>query len=321
MSTAEELWAELAKTYTIHPETLRASTRQLSFNFPNPAHLSIEEMRENEKKLNLKLNGTGTHFDGIVEEIDAGGVPATVYRPTSRRAENPTVMVYFHGGGLLLGSRLTHDRTVKSIAERAGVVVVSVEYRLLPCPEEPMVPFDDALAATRWVMKNRDVLGGAGSKIGVGGDSAGGQLAVSLTHDIQAGLDFMVLVYPAVDFNLDLPSCREFYRCPGFNTAAMGWIFNITNKPIPDVDTNSRVNAAVRQDLAKCPPAVIILAQIDPLRDACTNFAEKLQAAGVPVRLHMLEGVPHGFFSRPGVFPTTCSQAFTFISDFLKEVQ
>ncbi|GFR76207.1 carboxylesterase NlhH-like [Elysia marginata] len=230
-------------------------------------------------------------------------------------------MVYLHGGGLIRGSRVTYDRTVKSMAEHSGVVVVSVEYRLLPCPEEPMAPFEDALAATRWVMKHRDALGGAGSKVGIGGDSAGGQLVLGVTHDIQSGLDFMMLVYPTADFNLGLPSCEEFHNIPGLSTAGLRWRFGITNKPIPDAENNPRLNAAVRQDLGSLPPAVILLAQLDPLRDAGTNLAEKLKSAGVLVRLHTLEGVPHGFFSMPGVYTTTTCQAYAHISDFLKKFQ
>lgn len=322
MSTAEDVWAEVAKTYTIHPETLAATDRELAMGFPSPSTVPVEVTRENDLKLHSDINGEDAPFDGTVEEIDADGVPASVYRPASRKGDNPAVMVYFHGGGLMRGSRVTHDRTLKSLAEVSGVVVVSVEYRLLPCPENPVVPFDDALTATRWALKHKDTLGGPGSKLGIGGDSAGGQLVMGVTHDIQSGLDFMVLVYPTADFNLELPSCKEFYNTPALSTLGLKWRFGITNGPIPDADSNPRLNAAVRQDLgSSSPPAVIVLAQLDPLRDAGTNLAEKLKSAGVLVRLHTLEGVPHGFFSLPGAYPTATSQANAYISDFLKKFQ
>ena len=319
MSRAEEIWAEVAKSYTIHPETFAATAIELALDFPSPSTVSFETSRENDLKHHLEVNGPGAPFDGTTEEISADGVPVTVYRPASRKPENPAILVYFHGGGLIRGSRVTYDRTVKAMAERSGAVIVSVEYRLLPCPEHPMAPFDDALTATRWVMKHRETVGEAGSKVGVGGDSAGGQLTMGVTHDIQSGLDFMVLVYPNVDFNLNLPSCKEFKTTPGLNTAGVRWRLDITNGPIPDAENNSRLHAAVRQDLGSCPPAVIVLAQLDPLRDAGTGLAERLKAAGVLTRLHTLEGVPHGFFSMPGAYRTTTDQAHAHISDFLSK--
>ncbi|RUS86515.1 hypothetical protein EGW08_005707 [Elysia chlorotica] len=321
MSSAEELWAEVANTYTIHPETLAATAREMALAFPSPASVSHEETRENDRKLHLDVNGTDAPFEGTVEDVDAGGIPASVYRPNSRKSENPAVMVYFHGGGLMRGSRETYDRTIKALAEQSGVVIVSVEYRLLPCPGDPMAPFDDALAATRWAMKQRDTLGGAGSKVGVGGDSAGGQLVMGVTHDIESGLDFMVLVYPTADFNLDLPSCKEFHNTPALNTAALRWRFGVTNADIPDAEKNARVNAAAREVLSSAPPAVVLLAQLDPLRDAGTHLAQRLKEAGVLVRLHTLEGVPHGFFSMPGVYPSNTAQAYAYISDFLQKFQ
>ncbi|KAK3793000.1 hypothetical protein RRG08_032263 [Elysia crispata] len=321
MSTAEELWAEVAKTYTIHPETLVATDRELAMEYPSPGTVSVETSRENDLKLHVDFNGADPPFDGTVDEVDADGIPATVFSPTSRKPENPVVMVYLHGGGLIRGSRATYERSMKELAEQSGVVIVNVEYRLLPCPENPLAPFDDALTATRWAMKNREALGGAGSKVGIGGDSAGGQLVMGVTHDIQSGLDFMVLVYPTADFNLDLPSCKEFYKTPGINTVGLRWRFGITNAPIPDAEGNPRLNAAARQDLGSSPPAVVVLAELDPLRDAGTRLAHRLKAAGVLVRLHTLEGVPHGFFSMPGVYPTASSRAFAHIADFLKKFQ
>ncbi|GFO08963.1 AB hydrolase superfamily protein c1039.03-like [Plakobranchus ocellatus] len=321
MATPETVWAELAKTYTIHAETLAATATELAANHPAASAISIEEARENSLKLHLETNGEDVEFDRTTEEIDAGGVPATVYRPASQPRDSYNVIIFFHGGSLLINSRITHDRSLKALAEQSGVVIVSVEYRLLPCPEAPMAPFDDAVTATRWVMKHRDQIGGGEGKLGLGGDSAGGQIVMGVTREIQSGFDFMVLIYPTVNFDTQLPSCKEFETTPSFNTIGLRWRFAITNGPFPDAENNPRLNAAVRQDLGSSPPAVIVLAQLDPLRDAGTDLAERLKAAGVLVRLHMIEGVPHGFFSLPGVYKTTTARVFAYISDFLKKFQ
>ena len=227
----------------------------------------------------------------------AGEIPVRIYRPEGK-APLPA-LVYFHGGGWVIGSIETHDGSCRDLANRAGCVVVSVDYRLAPEHRYPAAA-EDCLAATRWVAENAAALGADPKRIAIGGDSAGGNLAavVALMARDRRGppLRFQLLIYPVTDADLTRASYRENAEGYLLTTKAMEWFWG---HYVPDAAQRKEPYAAPLQakDLAGLPPAFVITAQYDPLRDEGEAYAKRLQQAGVRTALKRYEGAIHGFFA------------------------
>ncbi|HKM99970.1 MAG TPA: alpha/beta hydrolase [Candidatus Binataceae bacterium] len=227
-----------------------------------------------------------------------GEIPIRIYTSEGRVPKG--VLVYFHGGGWVLGSVTTHDVLCRSIAIAAGCIVVSVDYRLAPEHKFPAAP-EDCYAATKWVAANAASFGGDPSRIAVGGDSAGGNLAtvVALMARDRGGpsLSFQLLFYPAISAANDTPSQKEFSE-DGFvlSRADMEWFWNhYLNGPADRENPLACPNAA--GNLAGLPPALVETASHDPLRDEGERYAEQMRKAGVKVTLTRYDGVTHGFVS------------------------
>ena len=225
-----------------------------------------------------------------------GEIPVRVYTPEGR-APFP-VLVYFHGGGWVIGNLETHDGLCRHLANAAHCVVVSVDYRL--APEHPFpASGEDAYAATRWVAGNAAALGGDAKRIAVGGDSAGGNLSavVSLMARDRGGppIVFQLLVYPATD----LPSANMSYRENGegyFLTAkSMHWFFAHYCGANPDA-SDPYLCPLRAKNLGGLPPALVVTAGFDPLRDEGEAYAAGLREAGVRTKLTRYPGMIHGFF-------------------------
>jgi len=226
----------------------------------------------------------------------AGEIPVRVYHPEPD-AKFP-VLLWFHGGGWVLGSLDTHDGTCRSLANQARCVVVSVDYRLAPEHRFPAAA-DDCFAATRWVASKASSLGGDPTRVAVGGDSAGGNLATVVAQMARdrggPRLDFQLLVYPVTEAAFETPSYRDNAEGYFLTRDAMRWFWD-HYVPNPD-DRGHPYCAPLRaESLADLPPALIITAGFDPLRDEGEAYAAKLQAAGVATRLSRYEGMIHGFF-------------------------
>ncbi|BFZ18813.1 hypothetical protein BsWGS_21852 [Bradybaena similaris] len=321
----QDPWAPFEGKYKIHEESREFGRLLLASGAKPFSELGVKTTRELVISLFTALAGE-VEFDGEDTEIlvpspyTSEGIPVSVYTPASR-PEVPAILIYFHGGGLVVCNRKTHETTAKIIARDSGAIVLNVEYRLLPNPDALYAPFEDTEVVTRWVLKNKEVVGGkANSKVGVGGDSAGGQLAAGVTNEIQ-GLDFQILVYPLADTSLSQDSVKEFKEVVLLNEATMQFFLDNAYNHIPDVLTNPRVNNMARTNTASSPPALIILAELDPLRGCGIEYAEKLRAAGVKVQLEIMKGVPHGFFNLINPFKTTTAQAYGYIVQFLKQFQ
>ncbi|MGO9454880.1 MAG: alpha/beta hydrolase [Candidatus Binataceae bacterium] len=227
-----------------------------------------------------------------------GEIPIRIYTSEGRVPKG--VLVYFHGGGWVLGSVTTHDVLCRSIAIAAGCIVVSVDYRLAPEHKFPAAP-EDCYAATKWVAANAASFGGDPNRIAVGGDSAGGNLAtvVALMARDRGGpsLSFQLLFYPAISAANDTPSQKEFSE-DGFvlSRADMEWFWNhYLNGPADRKNPLACPNAA--GNLAGLPPALVQTASHDPLRDEGERYAEQMRKAGVKVTLTRYDGVTHGFVS------------------------
>jgi acetyl esterase len=229
----------------------------------------------------------------------AGDIAIRTYRPDVD-GPVPTV-VYFHGGGFVIGDIDTHDDHTRLICHDVEAVVVSVDYRL--APENPFpAGFEDCLAATRWVADHVADLGGDAERIAVAGDSAGGNLAaaVALTTTRQGGpkLAAQLLLYPGVDFRDDetLHASRVENGEGLFLTAEdMAW-FRGHYLQDPSHVADPRASVLLAPDLSGLPPAVVGTGEYDPLRDEGEAYAKALEAAGVKVVLRRFDGLIHGFF-------------------------
>src|SRR5262245_51006260 len=226
-----------------------------------------------------------------------GEIPVRIYRPEASGVL--PALVYFHGGGWVIGSIETHDGSCRDLANRVGCVVVSVEYRLAPEHRYPAAA-EDCFAATKWVAENAAALGVDPKRIAIGGDSAGGNLtaAVALMARDRRGpaLRFQLLVYPVTDADFGRASYRENAEGYLLTTKAMEWFWG---HYVPDAAQRREAYAAPlrAKDLAGLPPAFVLTAEYDPLRDEGEAFAKRLQEAGVRTTLKRYDGAIHGFFA------------------------
>jgi acetyl esterase len=245
----------------------------------------------------------GRHEVGAVAETDLGGVPARVYVPRSLlgSGSRPTLL-FLHGGGFIYGAgHSTHDASCRFLAERAGVQVVSVDYRL--APEAPFpAAYDDCVAAYRHLVEHAEELMVDPDRIAVGGDSAGGNLAAGIA--VEAARDglplaFQLLVYPMTESAEPLESRRTFGE--GFFLTS-GFIGLATDSYTPDPATrrDPRVSPLRAELPAGLAPAYVVTAGFDPLRDEGEAYARRLEEAGARVELHREEGLIHGFFNWVG---------------------
>jgi acetyl esterase len=231
---------------------------------------------------------------------DGGLIPVRVYTP--REASQLPAIVFFHGGGFVLGGLDSSDRTCRALANGSGCVVISVDYRLAPEHVFPAAA-DDAFAVTQFVAEHAADFGIDPTLLAVGGDSAGGTLAtVTALRARDAGgpaIAFQLLVYPWVDFVDDSPSVRE-YGADHFLTAdAMAWFAD--HYLPPPVDRRQPWVSPMHANLAGLPPAFVLTAECDPLRDQGEAYAHRLQAAGVTATLKRYDGMFHPFFSLGGI--------------------
>jgi acetyl esterase len=226
----------------------------------------------------------------VVVDVDAHGVPARLY---ATRTDAP-IFVYLHGGGWCYGSVETVDRFCRRVADRSGCAVLSVEYRLAPEHPHP-AGLDDAEAVLSYVRKAGTDLGVDPSRLAIGGDSAGAQIATVAARrqrDAATPVDFQVLIYPAIDPMTASESYAEVDY--GLDRAAMRLAWE-TYVPDPGARMSPDVAIFATPDLAGMPPTLIITAEYDVLRDEGADYADALITAGVPVVHTRYMGVDHGF--------------------------
>jgi acetyl esterase len=226
-----------------------------------------------------------------------GEIPIRVYCPDGD-GPKPAI-VYYHGGGWVIGGLNTHDGTCRALANAVDAVVVSVDYRL--APEHPFpAPLDDAFTALVWVHDHAAELGADPSRIAVGGDSAGGNLAAVVAHLARdAGgpaICFQLLIYPVTDHEFDSVSMNDNAEGYFLTRDAMRWFYShYLNDAAEGADP--RVSPARASDLSGLPPAFVITAEFDPLRDQGRAYAAAMHTAGTPVAGQTYDGMFHGFIS------------------------
>jgi acetyl esterase len=230
----------------------------------------------------------------------AGPIAVRVYVPAAD-ASLPG-LVYFHGGGFVLGDLDMSDRPCRELANLSGSVVISVDYRLAPEHKFPAA-VDDAYAATRYVAQHANEFGVDPRRLAVGGESAGANLATVVALMARdkgtPSIAFQLLVYPLVDFNDDSPSMREFAADHFLTRDALDY-FRDHYLATP-ADAHNPYASPMLGDLQGLPPARIITAECDPLRDQGEAYARKLQTSGVHVALERYDGMIHPFFSLAGI--------------------
>lgn len=289
----------------LHPETQLALRLLALAGAPDLDELTPEQARARVAADARTFAGPRVGLDEVRELELPGptkGIPARLYVPDAADSE-AALVVYFHGGGFVVGDLDTHDNTCRFLARSSGARVVAVDYRL--APESPFpAPLDDALAAFRAVADTAQELGAAPGRIGVAGDSAGGNLAVGVAHlcrrDGDPGPAFQLLFYPW----LDLAHKRRSYRLFGegfyLTESDLDWY---ARKYLAQADDamDPRCSPLQADDLAGLPPTYIATAGFDPLRDEGEEFAHRLRSAGVPVALRRHEGLIHGFVNTVSV--------------------
>ena len=247
----------------------------------------------------------------------AGPIPARIYTPTGTGPF--PVLVYYHGGGWVLADLDTYDATPRALANAAGCIVVSSHYRQGPEDRFPAAP-DDALAAYRWVVANAASFGGDPTRVAVGGESAGGNLAaVTAIRARDLGLPAPVhqlLVYPVTNAAYNTPSYAENAEARPLNKAMMEWFWQYyIAKPEDGLDPHA--SPLLDEKGGPLPTATVITADIDPLRDDGKLYAAKLATAGVKTEHRNFEGVTHEFFGMGAVLDSA-KEAVAFAAERLK---
>lgn len=287
------------------PEDARARFRMLTVDMRDPdSVIEVGEVRE------LLVDGG----DGLQS--------ARLYRPSADDGPPLPVLVFFHGGGFVIGDLDTHDNQARRLCRDLGALVLSVDYRL--APEHPFpAPLDDCLAATRWAAEHAEELDGDPAQLAVGGDSAGGNLAAMVCQRARdeggPALAAQLLIYPVTDLT-DPDGQRHRSR----RDNAEGYLLTQDDMRWFEAAYTGDDEAARRAsplwgELAGLPPAVVVTAEYDPLRDEGEAYARALTEAGVPVTHERFDGLIHGFFGM-GPLSSACEQAAQRTCDAFGEI-
>jgi acetyl esterase len=223
-----------------------------------------------------------------------GQVPCRLYLPDE--VERPALLIYAHGGGFMQGSLPSWDAMLRELVRQSGVAALSVDYKLSPEHRFPKA-FDEMVAMTRLAAREGAGLGIDPSRLAVGGDSAGGNLALAaalaLRDEELRALRFMLLIYGVYSTDSDSPSWQRFGKGAGLSQTQMRWIWE-TYLERPEQQGDWRA-APILGPLAGMPPAHLIVGSLDPLVDDSRRLAAALKAAGVPCELEVYDGINHGF--------------------------
>ncbi len=228
-------------------------------------------------------------------------IAARLYRPTAD--DDLPIIIFFHGGGFVLCSVDTHDAMCRDLALRSGAIVVSVDYRC--APETPFPgPLEDCHAALAWVAENALAIGADPARIGVCGDSAGGNLAIAtalLARERGPALRYMGIVYPMIDPTCAFPSIAFQSEGPVLSRDILHWFWDRYLGAARA--TAGPLAAVLTAELSGLPPATVLTAEYDPLRDEGEAFAGALRAAGIATVSRRYLGMAHGFLSMPALSP------------------
>lgn len=277
----------------LHPQSRAILDLIASIGDPPLNECTPQQARDNRKNRGLPPSSAVVHE---IRDLDAGGIPARLYRPSDTQGLG--LLVYFHGGGWVIGDLDGHDDVCRRLANASDHAVLSVDYRL--APEYPFpAPLEDAITATRWAHAHAAELGCRADRLAVGGDSAGGNLAAVVANIAPVPLVFQLLVYPVTDATCAQPSYVENADGYLLTAASMRWFIDHYLSGEAGSPADPRVSPLFAADrvLAGTPPALVITAEFDPLRDEGEAYAARLAANGVPTSHVRFSGQFHAFFS------------------------
>ncbi len=274
--------------------------------------LAPAQARQTRRRLSAVYAGKPVIVGAVEELLIGGDVPlrARHYAPSELGGPHP-LLVYYHGGGFTFGDLDTHDGVCRTLCRHAGAHVLAVDYRL--APEHPFpAGVEDARAALRWAHAHAERLGADAHRIGVGGDSAGGNLAAVVSqlaaHDGGPAPVLQLLIYPATDFTRRRRSRELFGEGFLLTNAEMDWFETNYLGAARAQGSDPRASPLLAEDLSGLAPALVVTAAFDPLRDEGEDYARALQSAGTLAALRRFPGLIHGFISAAGV-SATCREA------------
>ncbi|KAA5542721.1 alpha/beta hydrolase [Roseiconus nitratireducens] len=282
----------------LHPQAEAFVASLAEQNLPGWDALSVQEARQRFATFE-PFFGEGPPLSRVEDDVLSNGVSVRLY---SNRSDLAPVVLYFHGGGWVLGSVATHDAVCRRLALHSGCTVVSVDYRR--SPEHPFPgPIDDCYKAIEEVADRAEAWNIDPTRIVVAGDSAGGQLAAAVTlRSRQEGGPFVslqVLIYPVIEPEFSTESYNRFASGYGLTRAGMQWFWGhfLGSQEVTPLASPIRADS-----LAGLPPAVIVTAEYDVLRDEGEAYADRLRQHGVDVELERYDGMLHGFVHFAGLF-------------------
>ncbi|RYY79473.1 MAG: alpha/beta hydrolase [Moraxellaceae bacterium] len=305
MKTDSQMQAVLDQLAKFNAPPIEKLSPENARNNPTPKN-AVEEMAADSALIRSKnllmpsLPEPVANINHILIPTEAGEVLARVYVP---EGDGPfPVIVYFHGGGWVIANLDVYEPSCRRLCNAADSIVVSVAYRQAPEHKFPAA-VDDAYTALQWVLENAAALNGDPLKVAVAGESAGGNLATvaCLRAMDEGGLMpvAQLLVYPVTDSQMNSPSYTEQAEAKPLNAAMMQWFWGHYLNHMSDGE-HAYASPLRAPDLTGLPPATVITAELDPLRDEGETYAQRLADAGVPVNTRRYAGVTHEFFGLAG---------------------
>jgi acetyl esterase len=244
------------------------------------------------------------HVQDVLAPGPRGPIPVRIYTPLGASGALP-LLVFFHGGGYVCGSRDSYDAVCRLLTQESGCVVASVDYRLAPEFPAP-APFEDSYAAFVWLATHAAEFGADGTRIAIGGDSAGGGLCANVALKARdtsgPAIAHQLLVYPAVENDVVSESYKAYSEGHFLTGERMAFYWKCY-VPEPELERQPYLNASSASTLRGLPATTIVLAECDPLFSQGVAYAERLRADGVPIELRVYDGMIHAFFSFTGLFP------------------
>jgi acetyl esterase len=302
----------------LKPEISAYLTERAATGLPQVWQAPVAQIREN-TKLHIALKQPLLQIHSVDHRSINGPtskLPIRIYRPSEEN--NLPALVFFHGGGWVLNFLDIYEPALRKIAKNGNFVIIAVDYQKAPEHSYP-APLDDCYATLKWVIENAKDLGVDLAAIGVGGDSAGGNLASSValkaSNEQLISLAFQLLIYPCNDYQMNYPSATNYSQGYGLTTQAMKWFWDQYLSKVEDREDPYAVPVKANS-LRGVAPAILIAAEFDPLTDDVKNYYQKLIKDSVPAIYKEFAGQIHGFFNLSGV----TDDAESLYSEIAKEI-